>query len=99
MPALAGITVLSGIVWLGMTLDGIGSVSFLLVALATLASIANMVLAFTGCLPINKQLMTWSISSPPTDVMQIWARWDLINAIRAALAVTSFVSVVSALAA
>jgi hypothetical protein len=99
MPAFAGATVISGIAWLGLAWDSIGSIGFMLVALATTASIASMVFALTRCWPINKQLMTWSITSPPPDVMKIWARWDQTNAIRSFLAVTAFVCVVSALVA
>jgi hypothetical protein len=41
--------------------------------------------------PINSQLMTWNASSPPQDVMQIWARWEQAHTVRTAVAVLGFV--------
>lgn len=40
--------------------------------------------------PINSQLMTWNASSPPQDVMQIWARWEQAHTVRTAVAVLGF---------
>lgn len=99
MPAFAATTVLASAVWLGLAWGSIGSVGAILLALATLASITSMLFAATGCLPINKQLMTWSVTSPPSDLMITWARWDQVNAIRASLAVFAFVCVVLAFVA
>lgn len=98
MPALSVTTIVSGTAWLGLTWARVGSVSFVLVALATFAAIVSMVLAVKGCLPVVKQLMTWSIDSPPTDVIEKWARWEYVNAIRTLLAVVGFVCVAAALA-
>ncbi len=99
MPALSGITALFSISWLALMWPRFGTFSFRFVAAAALAQIASLVLALAGCMPINKQLMTWSISSPPPDVMEIWTRWEQINAIRTFLAIVGFVCVVLALIA
>jgi hypothetical protein len=99
MPAIGFIAVLSSGAWLALIWSRIGSISFILVALATLAHTSSLVLAGTGCLPINKQLMAWSVSSPPPDVTKIWARWEQVNAIRTLLAVSAFVCVVLAFVA
>jgi hypothetical protein len=40
--------------------------------------------------PINNQLMTWNASSPPPDVMQIWARWEQVHTVRTFLSVLGF---------
>ena len=98
MPALSATSIVSGIAWLGLIWARIGSVSFVLVTLATGAAIFSMVLAVKGCLPVVRQLMTWSIDSPPTDLMETWARWEHVNAIRTSLAVIGFVCVALAVA-
>ncbi len=99
MPALSSIALISSMAWLVLIWSSIGSISFTLVALAALASISSLVLAVAGCLPINKRLMTWSVSSPPPDMMKTWARWEQVNAIRTLLAVFAFVSAVLAFVA
>ena len=40
--------------------------------------------------PINNQLMAWNASSPPPDVMAIWARWEQMHTARTFLAVLGF---------
>ena len=60
---------------------------FCLVVASTLgiAAIAAMTRAVN--VQLNKQLMTFSISAPPSDLREIWAPWDRVNAIRTVLAV------------
>lgn len=99
MPALAALTVLSSSAWLALIGSRAGTISLVLVALAALASIASVVLAAAGCLPINKQLMTWNVASPPPDVTKIWSRWERVNGIRTLLALIAFACVVLALVA
>lgn len=99
MPALAAITVLSSSAWLTLSWSRAGTISFVLVALAALTSVASVILAAAGCLPINKQLMTWHFASPPPDVTRIWSRWERVNGIRTLLALIAFGCVVLALVA
>lgn len=96
MPALSALTVLACAGWLALTWSGAGGVAFTLVAIATLTSIASMTLAVKGCLPVVSQLMTWNAAAPPPDLMKIWARWEKVNAIRAALAVLGLLCAVIA---
>lgn len=97
MPALSSTALLFTIAWLALIWSRVETVSFILVALAALAHIFSLVLAITGCMPINRQLMSWAASAPPPDAMSIWARWEQVNAVRASLAVIALVSVVLAL--
>lgn len=99
MPALSGIGLISNLVWLLLIWPEIGNIGFTLVAVATIAFTSSIVFAVAGCLPINKQLMKWSVSSPPSDVMKTWVRWERVNDIRAFLVAIAFVCVVLALAA
>ena len=40
--------------------------------------------------PVNQTLMTWQVSSPPENVMQLWAPWEGSHTIRTVLAVLGF---------
>lgn len=90
MPFLVGIAILASIVWLVLIRSRIGTASFLFLALATLAFISVAVLTRTVNVPINNQLMTWSTSSPPPDMMQIWARWEQVHTVRTVMAILGF---------
>jgi len=90
MPVLMGIAILSSLAWLVLIRSRIGTVSFLLLALGTLAYISVLVVTRTVNVPINNQLMTWSASSPPPDVMKIWARWEQVHTVRTFIAVIGF---------
>ncbi len=92
MPAVSSVALLSSIAWLVLIRSGIGTVTFGLVALVAATHLASIVLAVTGCMPINRQLMAWNAASPPEDVMAIWSRWEHVNAIRTILAIIGFVS-------
>lgn len=96
MPVLSSVAVLSSIAWLVMIPSGMGRLPFQVVALAAAANVASMVFAVMGCLPINRQLMTWSVASPPPDVMTTWTRWERVNDIRTVLAVVAFASLIVA---
>ena len=90
MPVLMGIAILSSVSWLVLNRSRIGTFGFLLLALGTLAYICVLVLTRTVNVPINNQLMTWSASSPPPDVMKIWARWEQVHTVRTFIAVFGF---------
>jgi hypothetical protein len=48
-------------------------------------------------IPINKRLMSWDSSAPPSDLRAVWARWEHIHSIRTVLAILAFASEVIAL--
>jgi uncharacterized membrane protein len=41
--------------------------------------------------PLNNQLMTWSVAAPPANVRELWAPWERVDAIRTAVTVGAFV--------
>jgi uncharacterized membrane protein len=90
MPVLMGIAILSSSAWLVLIRSRIGTVSFLFLALGTLAYISVLVLTRVVNVPINNQLMTWTASSPPPDVMKIWTRWEQVHTVRTVIAVLGF---------
>lgn len=49
--------------------------------------------------PINDALMTWNAASPPSNIRELWAPWEQVHSIRAALSVCAFVLEVMALSA
>lgn len=82
MPPLVLTALLAGLVWLGMVRSQWSSAEFWLIAASTcgIALIAAMTRAVN--VPLNNQLMTWSIAAPPSDVREIWAPWDRVNTVR-----------------
>jgi hypothetical protein len=49
---------------------------FWLVAFATGAMVFVAALTRAVDIPINNQLMTWSVASPPDNAGEIWSRWE-----------------------
>jgi uncharacterized membrane protein len=90
MPILIGIALLSSVAWLVLIRSRIGSVEFVFLALGALASISVIVVTRTVNVPINNQLMTWTASSPPPDVQEIWGRWEQAHTVRTVLAALGF---------
>ena len=90
MPILMGIAILSSVAWLVLIRSRAGSWSFSFLALATLAYVSVAVLTRTINVPINDLLMTWNASSPPPNVMEIWARWEQVHTVRTFVAVIGF---------
>ena len=37
--------------------------------------------------PINDALVTWNVTSPPANIRELWAPWEHVHTIRAALSV------------
>ena len=90
MPVLLGIAILTSVAWMVSIWPGIGTASFIFLALGTLAFVFIGVLTRSVNVPINNQLMTWSAASPPADVMKIWARWEQVHTLRTVVAVFGF---------
>ena len=86
MPPLVLTALLAALVWLLMVRSQWRSAEFWLIAASTcgIALIAAMTRAVS--VPLNNQLMTWNIATPPNNVREIWAPWDRVNTIRALVA-------------
>lgn len=83
------ISLVTSVTWLVMIWAQFGSEEFWLIA-ASCCGIA-LVVAMTRAvsIPLNRQLMGWSIESPPGNFRDIWASWDRINTIRTFVASTT----------
>jgi uncharacterized membrane protein len=91
MPPLVLGAVLGTLTWT-LLLRPRGSVAaFWLLVLASLSLLVAAGLTRLINIPINRQLMTWSIEAPPPDLRQVWGRWERIHSTRTVLVVAAFV--------
>jgi uncharacterized membrane protein len=92
MPVLLLGSLLAGIISLFWMRRNYRSKEFIFTTIATLCTIGVIVLTRLINVPINETLMTWQVSSPPENVMQLWAPWEGSHAIRTVIAVLGFAS-------
>jgi uncharacterized membrane protein len=101
-PLLVPVTlaaVLGGLLWVWSLLSRPRAAEFWLAAGGTAAMISAAVLTRVVNFPINDALMTWNVTSPPANVRELWAPWEHVHTIRAALSVCAFLLQVLALSA
>lgn len=70
---------------------------FWLVAVATAAILFIFLMTLAVNVPINEQLMTWSVESPPANVRELWAPWERVHTIRTVAAIGAFILEAAAL--
>ncbi|MCI0354145.1 MAG: DUF1772 domain-containing protein [Acidobacteria bacterium] len=97
MPPLLLIAIAAGLAWLILLRARRSGAEFWLVAAAAVAMIGVAVLTRTINVPINYQLMTWSIQAPPPSIREIWSRWEIVHTLRTVLWLGAFASEVVAL--
>jgi uncharacterized membrane protein len=90
MPVVLLTAIGSGLAWLIRTRADWNSPQCGLVALATAAMIAGVLLTGTVNVPINKQLERWSEASPPANMREIWGRWERVHTVRTILWMGTF---------
>lgn len=86
MPPLVLTALAASILWLVMVRAQWRSPEFWLVAGSTCAIVLIVAMTRAINVPLNNQLMTFSISAPPSNLRDIWAPWDRVNTIRTILA-------------
>jgi anthrone oxygenase-like protein len=97
MPVLSLLAILSALGWLFLLRADWQSVQFWLV-LMVLADIAVAFgLTVKVNFPINAQLMTWNVASPPANVKELWSPWEKVHTIRTIFWLSAFVFEVVAL--
>ena len=96
MPPLIVAAVLAGLAWLLLVRWQWRGAEFWLIAAATGGIVFIGVLTRAVNVPLNDQLMTWSIAAPPSNLRELWATWERIHTIRTAVAVVAFVLAVVA---
>ena len=92
MPVLLGGSLIAGLVLLTLERRDYRSKEFIFTAIATLCTIGVIILTRLINVPINETLMTWQVSAPPENVMQLWAPWEGSHTIRTVIAVLGFAS-------
>lgn len=97
MPPLILAAVLAGLTWLLLVRSQWRGAEFWLIAAFTGGIVFISVLTRAVNVPLNDQLMTWSIAAPPTNFRELWAPWERIHTIRTAVAVVAFVLAVVAM--
>src|SRR5688572_25336931 len=98
MPALVVATLVPCITWLVFIRSNRKSPEFWLVAGASAGIVLCGILTWLVNVPINDQLVKWSVAFPPPNVHELWAPWEGAHAIRTVVAVVAFSLVVVALA-
>ena len=98
MPALIAATVLAGVTWLVFIRSYRRHAEFWLVAAAIAAVLFCLIITRLVNVPLNDQLVAWSVAFPPPNVHELWAPWEGAHAIRTVVAVGAFVAAVLALA-
>lgn len=90
MPVLIAAAILGGLTWLFSGRSTVTRAEFWLVAVATGAVVVIFALTLAVNVPINKQLMSWSVAAPPADVMRLWAPWERVHTVRTIIALVAF---------
>src|SRR5262245_10753425 len=86
MPPLVLTALASSVLWLVMVRSQWRTAEFWLVAISACAILAILAVARAVNVPLNNQLMTWSVDSPPPNPQQLWAPWERANTLRSVLA-------------
>ncbi len=96
MPIVLG-AVLGGLIWIWSLRSRRRTAEFWFATGGTAAMVAVAVMTRLANFPINDALMTWSAAAPPANVRALWAPWEQVHTVRAALSVLAFVLEVMAL--
>jgi len=91
LPALVGVAVLSDLAWLFMIRSQWRTGEFWLIAASTGAIVFIGAITRGVNVPLNAQLMTWSVAAPPANFRELWAPWERVHTIRTVVAVGAFV--------
>jgi uncharacterized membrane protein len=92
MPILLGTSLVAGVISLVLLRRNYQSRAFIFTLIATLCTVGVVILTRLINVPVNETLMTWQASSPPENVMQLWAPWEGSHTIRTIIAVLGFAS-------
>ncbi|HEV8191059.1 MAG TPA: DUF1772 domain-containing protein [Ktedonobacterales bacterium] len=91
MPPLVLTALASSALWLAMVRAQWRTAEFWLVAISACAMLAILAATRAVNVPLNNQLMTWSVASPPPDLQELWAPWERVNTLRSVLATGALV--------
>lgn len=98
MPLLLAGSLLAGIISLLLLRRNYQSREFIFTMIATLCTVGVITMTRLINVPINETLITWQASSPPENVMQLWAPWEGSHTIRTVISLIGFASLSYAVA-
>lgn len=98
MPVLIAFVLLSGLTWLVLIRSKRRDPEFWMVATAMAGVLFCLILTRLVNVPLNAQLVTWSVAFPPPNAHALWQPWEGAHAIRTVVALAAFVLAVVALA-
>ena len=96
MPILLSASLLSGLISLILMRRDCRTKTFIFTAIAVLCTLFVIVITRLVNVPVNEALMTWSTTSPPPNVMELWSPWEQAHTIRTFIAVIGFSSLILA---
>jgi uncharacterized membrane protein len=91
MPSLHVVAVLAAAGWLILLRSKWRRAEFWFVAASICAMVSVVVMTRVVNVPLNNQLMTWSVSAPPANLRELWAPWERTDAIRTMVEIAGFV--------
>jgi uncharacterized membrane protein len=91
MPPLVLTALLSSVLWLVMIRSQWRTAEFWFIVISACGILVFATATRAVNVPLNNQLMTWSVASPPTNLREIWAPWDRVNTLRSVLATGAIV--------
>jgi uncharacterized membrane protein len=87
----------SSALWVVMVRSRWRTAEFWLVGISAGAILAILAVTRAVNVPLNKNLMTWSVDSPPPNPQQLWEPWERVNTLRSVLATAALVLETAAL--
>jgi uncharacterized membrane protein len=88
LPVLLLGALIASVLWLVMIWPQFGSIQLWLVAVSCAGIVLVGAMTRAVNIPLNKQLMSWNVDTPPSNLKELWAPWDRVNTIRTLIATT-----------
>lgn len=98
MPAIIVTTLIACVAWMALVRPHRRDAEFWLVAGTAAGLVLCGIITRLVNVPLNDQLVKWSVAFPPPNVHELWAPWEGAHAIRTVIAVVAFGLAVVALA-
>ena len=90
MPPLMTLAIFSGLAILALILRAYKTQVFTLTAIGTLCSFVVAMSSLLVNVPINQEVLNWSIAAPPVDWVELRDRWWVWHNFRTILSVVGF---------
>ena len=90
MPILILTTLVALVVWLVLERKRASKATLMMVSLSALGIVFVFVLTRIVNVPVNDQLMTWSVTAPPANLRELWQPWEQANTVRTIVSIGAF---------